>query len=196
MRNYFNSALNILSKVFVDGSYSNRAISHAVKVDDMTTKLVYGVLEKNVTLEYVLSQLLKKKPDQDVYILLKIGAYSLLYLDNVPDFAVVSECVEVTKMRKMSGLSGFVNAVLKKVARKEYTLPTDKNSAEYASVNNSIPLWFAKRMKKEYGDIDFSAECTTLETARINTLVTSLDEVKNKLDENKVADNFAEAKKK
>ncbi len=186
MRNYFNSALNILSKVFVDGSYSNRAISHAVKVDDMTTKLVYGVLEKNITLEYVLSQLLKKKPDQDVYILLKIGAYSLLYLDNVPDFAIVSECVEVTKIRKMSGLSGFVNAVLKKVARKEYSLPTDKNSAEYASVYNSIPLWFVKRIKKEYGDIDFSAECTTLETARINTNITSLDEVTKKLDENKI----------
>lgn len=40
-------------------------------VSDMTTKLVYGVLENNIQLEYVLCSLMQKKPQNVVYVLLK-----------------------------------------------------------------------------------------------------------------------------
>lgn len=188
MRNYIDNTLKILNKVFDDGSYINRALSDCDKVDNMTTKLVYGVLERNVYIEFTLNQLLTKKPQREIYTLLKIGAYALENLDNVPTFAIVSECVEVAKMNGKTGLSGFVNAVLKKYSRKEYSLPRDKNSAKYLSVTASVPLWFVNRIQKEYGiDADFFAPVTTDETARVNYKIASLTKVKGSLTSAKVA---------
>ena len=191
MRKYFDSALKILTKVFDEGSYSNRALS-ADKTSDMTTKLVYGVLERNVEIEHVLSTLVKKTPKGKVYTLLKIGTYALMHLDNVPHFAIVSECVEVAKSNGMHGQSGFVNAVLKRVSRGEYTLPkeTDKN---YLSVKYSLPQWFIDILFKEYDKDDVQAllegVVTTEETVRINSK-RSRQEVLDKLTKSKIK--FAE----
>ena len=110
MRKYIDVALKILNKIFDEGSYSNRALS-LDKTSDMTTKLVYGVLERNIEIEWVLSCLVKKQPKGIVFTLLKVGTYALLHLDNVPHFAIVSECVEVAKSNGLKGQSGFVNAV-------------------------------------------------------------------------------------
>ena len=72
MRKHIDTALKILSKVFSDGTYSNMAF-YGENVSDMATRLVYGVLENNVKIEYILSCLLEKKPQNAVYYLLKIG---------------------------------------------------------------------------------------------------------------------------
>ena len=80
-------------------------------IDKMTTKMVYGVLEQNIKIEYILNQLVEKKPKNSIFIILKIGVYCILNLDDVPKFAIVSECVEATKKIGKSGASGFVNAV-------------------------------------------------------------------------------------
>ena len=96
MRKYIGEALKILSKVFDDGTYSNRALSND-KTSDMTTKLVYGVLERNIEIDWVISSLVKKQPRGKINTLLKIGTFALLHLDNVPHFAIVSECVEVDR---------------------------------------------------------------------------------------------------
>lgn len=184
MRKYIASALKILSKVFVDGSYSNRALSD-IKTDDMTTKLVYGVLERNVECEYILSKFIKKKPSATAYVLLKIGTYALNNLSNVPAFAIVSETVEVAKTAGRDVQPGFINAVLKRVAKKDYTLPkpTDKN---YLSVTYSVPDWFVKRLIAEYGKEEtikaLSAPVSTYESVRINSNSSRL-EVLAKLDE-------------
>ncbi|MBO7326647.1 MAG: hypothetical protein J6U74_03960, partial [Clostridia bacterium] len=151
MRKYIDGALKILTKVFDEGSYSNRALS-TDKTSDMTTKLVYGVLERDIEIQWVLSALVKKQPKGKIQTLLKIGTYALLHLDNVPDFAIVSECVEVAKANGLKGQSGFVNAVLKKIARREFSMPTDKKQA--LSVKYSLPIWFIDRLYSEYDKED------------------------------------------
>ena len=115
MRKHIDSAYKILSKVYQDGTYSNMAFL-GERVSDMSTRLVYGTLEENVKIDYILSQLIEKKPQKSVLTLLKIGTYALLNLSDVPKFAIVSECVEVAKSNGKGGASGFINAVLKKVA--------------------------------------------------------------------------------
>ena len=192
MRKYIDGALKILTKVFDEGSYSNRALS-SDKTSDMTTKLVYGVLERDVEIEWILSSLIRKQPKGKIYTLLKIGAYALLHLDNVPDFAIVSECVEVAKSNGLKAQSGFVNAVLKKIARKEYSLPKDKKQA--LSVKYSLPIWFIDRLYAEYDktDVDnlLENEQGTDECIRINSKCT-LDAVRERLEKDKVAYSLGE----
>lgn len=186
MRKYIDGALKILTKVFDDGSYSNRALS-TDKTSDMTTKLVYGVLERNVEIEWVLSSLVKKQPKGKINTILKIGTYALLHLDNVPHFAIVSECVEVAKSNGLKGQSGFVNAVLKRVSRKEYSLPTDEKRS--LSVKYSLPMWFIDRLFAEYDKKDvielFEKEFSTKESIRINSKH-NFDEIKERLEKDKI----------
>ena len=183
MKRHINSALKILTKVFGDKTYSNIAFQ-GEKVSDMTTKLVLGVLDENVKIEYVLAELCKKKPQNIVYNLLKIGIYALMNLTDVPKFAIVSECVEVAKMNGKSANAGFVNAVLKKVANGEYTLPK-KGDEDYLSVTYSKPKWFIDKLIEQYGENKaieiISQKPFEKEHIRINSRLTSLEKAEESL---------------
>lgn len=149
MKKHIEQAQRILTKVFSDGTYSNMAF-YSEKVSDMATRLVYGVLEENVKIDYILAQLLDKKPKNAILYLLKIGVYALENLTDVPKFAIVSECVEACKAIGKGGASGFVNAVLKKVADKQFAMPSESDK-NYLSVTYSKPQWFIDKMLDEYG---------------------------------------------
>lgn len=187
MRKHIDSAYKILSKVYQDGTYSNMAFL-GERVSDMSTRLVYGTLEENVKIDYILSQLIEKKPQKSVLTLLKIGTYALLNLTDVPKFAIVSECVEVAKSNGKGGASGFINAVLKKVADGKYSLPKESDE-NYLSVTYSKPQWFCDKLEKQYGkDIArsiLSAKSTTLEHIRINSRMATESDVEFLLKKNK-----------
>ena len=193
MKRHINSVLKILTKVFLEKTYSNMAF-HGENVSDMTTKLVLGVLDENVKIEYILGELVKKKPQNIVYILLKIGTYALLSLTDVPAFAIVSECVEVAKMNGKSANAGFVNAVLKKVANKEYSLPSIEDE-NYLSIVYSKPQWFVDKLIKQYGkekaEEMLSAQPFEYEHIRVNSRLATLEDVKKRLD--KAGDKYVES---
>ena len=187
MRKHIDSAYKILSKVYQDGTYSNMAFLGEC-VSDMSTRLVYGTLEENVKIDYILSQLIEKKPQKSVLTLLKIGTYALLNLSDVPKFAIVSECVEVAKSNGKGGASGFINAVLKKVADGKYSLPKESDE-NYLSVTYSKPQWFCDKLGKQYGKevarSILSAKSTTLEHIRINSRMATESDVEFLLKKNK-----------
>lgn len=187
MRKHIDSAYKILSKVYQDGTYSNMAFL-GERVSDMSTRLVYGTLEENVKIDYILSQLIEKKPQKSVLTLLKFGTYALLNLSDVPKFAIVSECVEVAKSNGKGGASGFINAVLKKVADGKYSLPKESDE-NYLSVTYSKPQWFCDKLEKQYGKevarIILSAKSTTLEHIRINSRMATESDVEFLLKKNK-----------
>jgi len=188
MRKHIDSAYKILSKVFQEGTYSNMAFL-GERVSDMTTRLVYGTLEENVKIEYILNQLVEKKPQKSVLTLLKIGTYALLSLTDVPKFAIVSECVEVAKSNGKGGASGFVNAVLKKVADNKFTLPSESDDC-YLSVTYSKPKWFCDKLVAQYGKEKaieiISAKSDTLEHIRANSRMATPSDVEFLLKKNKV----------
>lgn len=187
MRKHIDSAYKILSKVYQDGTYSNMAFL-GERVSDMSTRLVYGTLEEDVKIDYILSQLIEKKPQKSVLTLLKIGTYALLNLSDVPKFAIVSECVEVAKSNGKGGASGFINAVLKKVADGKYSLPKESDE-NYLSVTYSKPRWFCDKLEKQYGKevarSILSAKSTTLEHIRINSRMATESDVEFLLKKNK-----------
>ena len=118
MINYLSDALQVLIEVYIDKKYVNVALTH-IRTNPLTTKIVYGVIENEIQLEDIISQLVVKQPDKRIKIILKMGIYLLLHTDNIPQYAIVNESVNLTKKIGKQGLSGFVNSVLKKVSRKE-----------------------------------------------------------------------------
>lgn len=143
MINYLSDALQVLSEVYLDKKYVNVALTH-IRTNPLTTKIIYGVIENEIQLEDIISQLVAKQTDKRIKIILKIGIYLLLYTDNIPQYAIVNESVNLTKKIGKQGLSGFVNSVLKKVSRKEYEVKND------LGISCSKPDWFINKIREDY----------------------------------------------
>ena len=111
------------------------------------TALYYGVIERKITLDFIIDKYLDKNINSlnvEILTSLRMGLYEAFYM-NSPLYAVVNEYVSLIKSTKFNKLSGLVNAVLRKASQSGDFLPDDKNSDEYLSLKYSFPLWGDKR---------------------------------------------------
>jgi 16S rRNA (cytosine967-C5)-methyltransferase len=76
--------------------------------------------------------------------LLRIGAYQILYLSGVPSFAAVNTTVELVKQEVGRAESGFANAVLKAIARDGLVTPKG-NDFKSLAIRYSHPEWMVRR---------------------------------------------------
>lgn len=150
MKEHILAACKLLSEIYTDRTYADRVFD-GENASALSVRLVFGVLERDTEISFILAQLAEKQPQKPVRILLKVGAYALLYLDNVPDYAIVSECVEAVRSMGKGGASGFVNAVLKRIAARRFSLP-EPGAPDYLSVHYSKPEWFVDRLIAEFGE--------------------------------------------
>lgn len=142
----------ILMKVYSDGAHVKEAISDTY-IEELnrsrTVKIVYGVLEKDGYLSFCIRRYAEKAPKLAVRTLLKISLYMLLFMDKKR--YVVTDCaVELCKKLGKGGVSGFVNAFLRKFdkAAVDAALPQGE---EGEAIALSYPLYAYKKLKKEYG---------------------------------------------
>lgn len=121
------------------------------------TRLFEGTVEKGITLDYVIncfSRTKIKKMKPLIRNLLRMSVYQLLYMDGVPDSAAINEAVKLARKRGFSGLSGFVNGVLRTVAREKNEIPWPKESekpVEALSIRYSMPQWIIEEWSRDYG---------------------------------------------
>lgn len=121
------------------------------------TNIVYGTVERRITLEYLLAQLCDRpleKIDRNVAIILRMSLYQLRYLDRVPAYAVLQEAGELTRRFAAQSAVGFVNAVLREYERRgaEIAMPSPQADFErYLSVTYSYPAWFCALLVRCYG---------------------------------------------
>lgn len=184
-------AFEILLKIHVSNAYSNLTLDTYLQKDNMDPRdkafisaLVYGVCERQITLDYNLSQYLKhpiKKLKPEVLIILRLGAYQILFMDKVPASAAINESVNLTKSNKSAFASGLVNAVLRNVSKNGIVLP-EQNDENYLSVKYSCPQWLIDMWMKEYGR-ENTEEILSMSIGevpvyiRVNTLKTTADEL-------------------
>lgn len=121
------------------------------------TNIVYGTVERRITLEYLLAQLCDRplaKIDRNVAIILRMSLYQLRYLDRVPAYAVLQEAGELTRRFAAQSAVGFVNAVLREYERRgaEIAMPSPQADFQrYLSVTYSYPAWFCALLVRCYG---------------------------------------------
>ena len=153
--------LHILEAVFDQGAYSNIALNQALeksllsdKDKSFVTEVVYGTVARKITLEWYLAHVIedREKLDSWLYDLLMMSLYQLVYLDRIPDHAVVNEAVQIAKRRK-EGSEKFVNAILRKLLREGLPdIDTIKRKNKRYSVQYSLPVWLVKELIEEYGE--------------------------------------------
>ena len=135
------AAVTALCDVERSGSYSNLASSSAIssgklsgKDASLATMLVYGVLQRKLTLDFVIDKYSTGNIGRIhpfVLSVLRTGLYQILFMDKVPMFAAVNESVLLVRQSKQRFATGFANAVLRKAAAdKENMLRMIENSPD------------------------------------------------------------------
>lgn len=120
-------------------------------------RVTEGCLERRLELDYVLNGFSKtpvKKMKPFIRELLRMSTYQILYMSRVPDSAAINEAVKLARKKKFTGLSGFVNGVLRNIARegKNYPLPDPvKEPVKYKSIRYSMPEWIVEKLEEDFG---------------------------------------------
>lgn len=120
-------------------------------------RCVEGTIEQKIRIDYCIDRFSKTKCEKMkpfIRTLLRMGAYQILFMDQVPDSAACNECVKLAKKRGFSQLSGFVNGVLRSLSRgkEQITYPNEeKEPLFYLSVMYSMPQWIVSMWMEMYG---------------------------------------------
>ena len=138
----------VLTKVYSGGAYLKQALASS-PIEPLnrprTSKICYGVLEKDIYLGYVIAANCRKAPKSAVRLILKIALYMLEFMGK-QGYMVADCAVELAKKLGKDGAAGFVNAFLR-----SYKIPSlPAGGDERLSVSASSPLWLAKRVRRSY----------------------------------------------
>lgn len=157
--------LDSLMEILEKGQYSHLVLRSVLQKYDYLPKqqrsfikrTCEGTIENKIYIDYVIDSFAKTKtPKMKPFIrtLLRMGTYQILFLDGVPDAAVCNECVKLATKRGFGPLKGFVNGILRTIARnkEQIALPDrEKEPLMYLSVRYSMPLWIVELWQAQYG---------------------------------------------
>ena len=85
------------------------------------SRLIRGCTERAYSLDIIIDRISNvkvKKQKPVIRNILRLGAYQILFMDSVADFAAVNESVKLAGKRGFKNLGGFVNGVLRNICRK------------------------------------------------------------------------------
>ncbi len=147
----------ILTKIYSDGAHVKQAITETYieeQYRSRTVKIVYGVLENDGYFDFCIRHYAPKAPKLAVRILLKISLYMLLFMDK-KRYMVTDCAVTLCKKLGKSGVSGFVNAFLRRFDKGEVEKHIPQG-VEGEAIRASYPLYAYNFLKKEYGERAFA----------------------------------------
>ncbi len=188
------TALEVLLRMEKADGFSNLTLdaglrrSRLPRLDaDFATALVYGVLEHRVTIDYFLDCFTARhgRMKPAVRNILRLGACQLLFMDKIPPGAAVDESVALARQAGCGWASGFVNAVLRAMARRADDLPWPDRAADairWLSVRYACPEWLVRLWRDAYGADEIEPLLAAMQerapaAARVNTLRTTAPEL-------------------
>lgn len=187
-------ALDILQRVEATDAYANVLLDVRLRKSQLAgpdralaTELVYGVLRWRGKLDWILAQVLDRPIealDRPVRHILRLGVYQLRCLTRIPDFAVVDEAVHLARWARATKSAGYVNAVLRSVARRRDDAGPDPTGdpIAYWSSAGSHPRWLVERWIARLGAVEAGQLMAANNevppvTVLVNTLKAQPDEV-------------------
>ncbi len=160
-------AFQVLRRVEEGGAFASRALDAALAgagaIDPrearLATELVYGTLRRALSLDLALARH-ASRPLADVdpaaRVALRLGAYQILHLGTAPH-AAVGEAVALAKQVQHGRAAGFVNAVLRALARDPRPAaapPLEDDPAAHIAAVEALPRWLADEWVAWLGPAD------------------------------------------
>lgn len=158
--------IEVLQEILEKGQMSHQVLSAVLdkyqylekQERAFLSRSVEGVMEYLLQLDYILDYFSKtpvKKMKPFIRNLLRMSLYHLLYMDSVPERAVVSEAVKLAEKKGFYGLKGFVNGLLRNIVRNKEAVVWPEDAVRQMEVKYSVPTWIIE---------EWSAVCGREET--------------------------------
>jgi len=186
--------LEALMLIDVEGEYSHKVIDMALekysylsKVDrGFFSKVVHGVVEYRLQLDFIIKKYNGGKRIKPVIReILRMAIYQMLYMDRVPDRAIINEAVNLVKLRRLTALTGFVNGILRKISSEKETVSFDDIGIRY-----SMPEFLLDIIKENTGKyfdktLEYFLEGRPV-SIRVNTSKSKVTDVVKELEESNI----------
>lgn len=141
-------AFDVLRKVQQGGYASDLLLQRSTQLDSrdaaLASEIVFGCLRYQAQLDFLIASRVRRTPDPEVQIALRMGIYQIRYLDRIPPHAAVGESVELVKRAHKASAAGLVNAVLRKMDRAPVAWPD-------RATELSMPAWLLERWDRQFG---------------------------------------------
>jgi 16S rRNA (cytosine967-C5)-methyltransferase len=188
-------ALKIIYDITEKGAYSNISINKYIEAADLKdvdrafiTDLTYGTIKWKQSIDWIIEQFSSikiKKLSPWIFGIMRLGVYQLMYTDKIPESAACNECVKLAKKYGHSASSGYVNAVLRNIARNKADIKypdKQKEYLKYLTVRYSHPEWLVKEWLERFGG-EFTESLLDINntvpdfTVRVNALKVSKEKL-------------------
>lgn len=157
-------AVKILNRIERTDSYLDKLLDHEMKSHELSGpdkallyEIVHGVVRWMGRLDWILNGFYKGQFSKAIPNLkngLRVALYQILFLDRVPDYAVVNEAVEFVKKLQGQKPADLTNAILRNIVKNKngirYPDP-EEDLIGYLSAYYSHPSWMVKRYVKRFG---------------------------------------------
>lgn len=184
-------AVDIIFNVRYEGGYINKSLQEIslTETTDMSllTNLVYGTIKNYEYLEAYINEYTElNKSKRIVRVIVVLAAYQLLFLDKIPEYAIIDQAVSEAKKRSNDFAGNFVNSLLRKIVQgikdgKDLNLEGKENYQRIA-IEESMPEWIVRLMISQYGEQETAsflneAKSPSRQFARVNRLKTAKSEI-------------------
>ncbi len=160
MANVREISVNLLTELEQNKAYSNIALNKIITQNNLSsldkgllTALFYGVLDRKITLDFIISRFIKTPVNKLKPITkqaLRIAIYQIMFMDKIPHSAAVNESVNIVKKSKERYNASFVNGVLRAFLRNSIELPQGDDIVSL-SVRFSCPENIISGFVEDYG---------------------------------------------
>lgn len=187
-------AFDTIQDIMNDGAYSNIRINEVLSTTDLNamdkglfTEIVYGTVKRKYTLDYYLKPFVQTKIKAWVRQLLWMSIYQYVYLDKVPNHAIINEAVEIAKERGGYHNGNVVNGILRTMMRSE--LPSFEDIVDpkkRMAIEYSMPKWIIDHWVTHHGFEETEAILQSFmeqndTTVRANITRASIEDIISKL---------------
>ena len=198
MQNPRQIAFLALREVHRRGAFADVALDRTFRNSELTdldrrlvTELVYGSVRRMRAIDFIIDKLATKKSSQqppELRTILHLGLYQLQYLNNIPPSAAVNTTVQLAKENGFSGLSSFVNGLLRQYIRlndeelNPLTVTNYKSTVERLGILHSFPDWIVEMWIEQLGETETEQLCQWFNQSptidlRINPLKSTIAEI-------------------
>ncbi|MDE5699705.1 MAG: 16S rRNA (cytosine(967)-C(5))-methyltransferase RsmB [Lachnospiraceae bacterium] len=150
-----NQRMLVLEMLLTENAYSHMIVRDVLnkynylpqQEKSFIKRLYEGTLERQIELDYVIDQYSKvrtAKMKKPIRAIMRMGAYQILYMDAVPDAAACNEAVKLAQKKGFAALKGFVNGVLRNIARSKGDIVYTSLSVKYSMPEWIVDLWTAQ----------------------------------------------------
>ena len=177
-------AFQLLCRIELQGAFSDYvtnspAVAQLERLDrNLATELVYGTLRWQGFLDYILTRACSRRwerVDPKARILLRMSLYQMHHMDRIPDHALVNDAVNVAKAELPRGAAGFVNGVLRQLARSRPWQSEVFMSECPAWAAVSLPEWLWDRWAARFGSTAARQFALSLNEPPLNTIYLNSD---------------------